>query len=224
MFYFFLFCVCFFPLHANADALLARQSVLEFLSHSLQNSEQSIEIKIGNIPLENYAPCTAYQTFLPNNTRLIGKTHIGLRCISPTQWEMMLPIHIAVLGEYVVASRHLNRLQMVQKEDLLYQTGDLTQLPFGALTKIEQAQGLILLQSVRAGKPLLQSFLKKPSIIETGQRVRLIYSGKNFAVQSEGIAQQSASAGDSLQVKMPNGQKIIGTCDANGNVLVQPNL
>ncbi len=219
--YFLSFFLLFFSAQLSANEALARQSLQEFLTHSLKESPHPVEIKMDKIDLSPFPPCAVYAAFSSPGAPLSGKTWVGLRCVSPQEWETRIPIYIALWGQYVVVNQNLRARHVLTLNDLSTQNGDLTKLPLGALTQPQEAEGLMLTQNVRAGQMLLESYLKKPFVIQKGQRVRLIYEGSHFTLQSEGFAENEASTGEIVKVKMPNGQKLSGTAREDGMVMVQ---
>ncbi len=207
---------------AAASENAARQSLQRFLTEELQGSSYPVEIKIGALDLSAQPPCSAFEGYLPERMRLSGKTWVGLRCLSPNEWEMLVPVRIAVLGEFVVAAQNLNSKDILEPQHLATRTGDLSVLPLGYLTDPADALGFSLTQSMRAGQIILKAHLKKPTLVQRGQFVRVVVTGEKFSVSSEGKAMNAAGEGESISVRMPNGQTVNGTLNAQGQVEIFP--
>jgi flagella basal body P-ring formation protein FlgA len=62
--------------------------------------------------------------------------------------------------------------------------------------------------------------LRVPNAVRQGQDVPVVSVGPGFRVSSEGRAMNNAAPGDSVRVRMPNGQVVTGTAQAGGTVEV----
>lgn len=220
--FFFFFLLSFQVCAANSESA-ARQSLQGFLTDALKESSYPVEIKIGALDLSSQPPCTTFQGFLPERMQLSGKTWVGLRCVSPQSWDLLVPVRIAVLGEYVVAAQNLQSKDILTVQHLATRTGDLSALPMGYLTDPADAVGFSLTQSMRAGQIILKSHLRKPTLVQRGQMVRVVVSGDQFSVSSEGKALNAAGEGETIAVRMPSGQTISGNLNALGQVEIQLN-
>lgn len=219
----FLFLLGFHFNAVAANEAMARQSLQGFLTDSLIDSTYPVEIKIGAVDLSNQPPCATFQGFLPDKMRLSGKTWVGLRCVSPQQWELLVPVRIAILGEYVIAAQNLQSKDILTTQHLTTQTGDLSALPMGYLTNPADAVGYSLTQGMRAGQIILKTHLRKPTLVQRGQMVKVVVLGDQFSVSSEGKAMNAAGEGESITVRMPSGQTISGNLNALGQVEIQLN-
>lgn len=177
-----------------------------------------VSISMGKLDVTRLPPCTAHEAFAPPGTRFVGKTLIGVRCLGPNIWSVLVPAHIAVSGNYVTTTRPLAAGQLVQPGDLATMSGDLSQLPTGIVTDPTSAVGKTLRNSLGAGQPLRSDQLLPTLVIRQGQSVRVISQGAGFAVSSEGKAINNAAEGQVAQVRMPSGQTLSGIAKADGSV------
>lgn len=176
-----------------------------------------VSISVGQLgPGTNMPPCSRMEAYTPAGGRLWGRSHVGIRCLAPNPWSVLLPVQIRVSGGYVAAARSLPAGQTVQEGDLATLSGDLTALPQGVVTEARQAVGKTLKMSVAAGQPLRGDLLLAPLVIRQGQTVRLISRGPGFSVSSEGKAINNAAEGQVAQIRMPNGQVVSGVAQADG--------
>ena len=65
------------------------------------------QIKIGSLDVSRLPPCTTHEAFSPPGTRLSGKTHVGVRCLGPNIWSVLVPVQIAITGTYLTTARPL---------------------------------------------------------------------------------------------------------------------
>jgi len=190
-------------------------------AHTLAKGHgHEILIEAGPLDSSRLPPCDAMQTYTPPGTRSIGRTHVGIRCLSPSPWNILVPVRIAVIGEYLTARRALVARQTVGPDDLATARGDLAQLPTGTITDAADAIGKTLRNSVVSGQVLRADQLIAKPVIRQGQQVRVLIQGAGYAVRSEGKALNNAAPGEIVRIKMPSGRTISGTTQSDGTVLL----
>lgn len=176
-----------------------------------------VSITVGGLdPRTQLPPCSAHEAFTPPGARLWGKTTVGVRCLGPNIWSVLVPVQITVTGQYVTTARALAAGQLVQAADLAVQSGDLAVQPAGIVTDPASAVGKTLKNSLAAGQPLRADQLLAPLVIRQGQTVRLISKGPGFSVSGEGKAINNAAEGQVAQIRMPSGQVVSGVAKSDG--------
>lgn len=201
---------------AELDSVAATAE--HFVRLQTQGLPGKVQLTIGKLDLSRLPPCTTHEAFLPPGTNLSGRTHIGVRCLAPTPWSVLLPVKIAISGDYVTTSRPLIAGQAIAPGDLNLATGDLASLPAGVITNPQAAIGKTLRQSLGAGQPLRSDQLLAPLVIRQGQSVRVIVRGRGFSATAEGRALNNAAEGQLAQVRMTTGQTVSGIATADGSV------
>lgn len=151
--------------------------------------------------------------------RLWGRTSVQLRC-RKLAWTYNLAIRVRVIGDYVVAGRYLQGNVKVAQGDLRVVQGDLTDLTDDVLRSVKDGYNRILVRPVQAGMPIGLNDLREPAVIAIGDPVRILISGKDFEVTGEGVAQTSGMVGDTVKVKLYDGQTISGKILRAGVVVV----
>ncbi|MGE5116392.1 MAG: flagellar biosynthesis protein FlgA, partial [Betaproteobacteria bacterium] len=98
------------PAPAAADGDLAQQ-VQRFAGAATHAgmAGMRVSVEVGALdPRLKLAPCERIEPYLPAGTRLWGKAHIGVRCLSgPTRWNVYLPVTVHVWGRALVAASPL---------------------------------------------------------------------------------------------------------------------
>lgn len=202
-------------------ALAASDPILDtaerYVRLQAQGLPGQVRIAMGQIDSRTQLPpCTAYEAYTPAGARLWGKTSIGVRCLGPNIWSVLVPTQITVTSHYVTTAHPLTAGQTIQAGDIATLTGDLTALPAGIVTDSAAAVGKTLKNSLGAGQPLRADQLLAPLVIRQGQTVKLISAGPGFSVSSEGKAINNAAAGQIAQIRMPSGQVTSGVAKADG--------
>lgn len=177
-----------------------------------------VQISMGRLDVSRLPACTALEAFSPPGTRLSGKTHVGVRCLGPNIWSVLVPAQISITGNYITTTRPLLAGQPITAADIALATGDLSNLPTGVVADLQAAIGKTLRNSISAGQPLRSDQLLAPLVIRQGQTVRVISAGPGFAVSSEGKAMNNAAEGQLAQIRMNSGQTVSGIAKADGSV------
>lgn len=178
-----------------------------------------VSVRLGALDPQSRLPtCTSLQAFTPPGSRLWGKSMVGVRCLAPVSWSVLIPVHVTVTGNYVYVARAISAGQTLQTSDLAIGRNDLTTLPTGVIGDPAAAIGKTLKNSLSAGQPLRADQLSAPLLIRQGQTVRLIARGSGFTVSSEGKALNNASEGQVAQVKVGNGQTLSGIVLNDGTI------
>ncbi len=203
------------------DLSLVKTQITDFLQTQTIGYPGKVSINVGAIdPNIKLAACPEVQIFLPVGSRAWGKTSVGVRCNAPVNWTIYVQAAVNVAAQYLVAAAPLAQGQVLTSQDVMFEKGDLTQLPAGIFTDISQALGRSVMISMNAGTVFRQEMLKIAPVVQQGQNVKLISVGKGFSVSAEGQALAKANEGQLVQVKVASGQVISGIAKNGGQVEV----
>ena len=201
---------------------VVKSKIMEFLETQTVGYPGKVSVQAGAIdPNLKLAECADMQVFLPTGSRAWGKTSVGVRCNAPSVWTIYVQAKVSVVAQYLVAAAPLAQGQIVTSQDLVFENGDLTQLPAGVFTDQAQAIGRSVNISMNAGTVLRQEMLKISPVVQQGQTVMLTSIGNGFSVSAEGQAVTKANEGQVVQVKVASGQIITGIAHNGGQVEVR---
>jgi flagella basal body P-ring formation protein FlgA len=127
---------------------------------------------------------------------------------------------VNVMAQYLIAAAPLAQGQIVTDQDVMFEKGDLTQLPAGVFTDQSLTIGRTVNISMNAGTVLRQEMLKVALAVQQGQTVMVISKGNGFSVSAEGQAMAKANEGQVVQVKVASGQMVTGIARNGGQVEV----
>ncbi len=215
------------PLHARADPAAQDLSVLARAAEDYAKARTADlpghkEISVAPLdPRTRLAKCDDPQPFLAPSARLWGSSSVGLRCSSPVAWTVFVPVTVRVFAEVVVTARAVGRGQKLGATDLATQTMDLTQLPVGVMTVVDEAVGRTAIAALPAGAALRADMLRAPNAVLQGQEVRLIYQGEGFQVGSTGRSLSDAAVGQAARVRTASGKVVKGIVQGPGVVEVK---
>ncbi len=206
---------------AKQNLSTIKSKITEFLETQTIGYPGKVSVHAGAIdPNLKLAQCPDVQVFMPTGSRAWGKTSVGVRCGAPNAWTIYVQATVNVMAQYLVASSPLAQGQIVTDQDVMFEKGDLTQLPAGVFTDQTQAIGRTVNISMSAGTVLRQEMLKVALAVQYGQTVMVTSKGNGFSVSAEGQAMGKANEGQVVQVKVASGQVVTGIARNGGQVEV----
>lgn len=202
---------------ARQDQGAIKQTIEQFLRTQSAGLPGEVKVSVGAIDTRlNLTPCPVPEAFLPNGSRLWGKTTVGVRCTVPMPWTIYVAATVKVIGEYIAVAIPLAQGQQIGPNDLTKLKGDLTSLPSGIITDSSQAIGRTVSMSLQAGAPLRKDSLRQQQAVQQGQVVKLVSAGPGFKVSTEGLALANGSEGQMIQARTPAGHVVSGIAKAGG--------
>ena len=157
--------------------------------------------------------------FAAAGDRLKGNTSVGVQC--PGAWRLYVPVKVETLRQVLALRHSLNRGKTLTADDLELVTVDADRLVHGYYADMSSVVGHTLNRSAAGGTILTHSLVREPAVIQRGQRVALVSSGRGIAVNAPGEALSEARIGDRLRVKNLSSGKIIeGIARSAGSVEV----
>lgn len=210
------------PLLAGRDLDRVRDAAAEFARQHLAGQPGEVQVEAGSMDARlQLASCTEIEAYLPPGTRLWGRTHVGVRCLRPEPWSLLVPVTVRVLGDAVFTARPLARGKPLEPADLDVRRVDLTGLPAGVLTHAAQALQRVPGVSLQAGMPLRGDMLRGAMVVGNGQFVKILVVGEGFTVTSEGSALGNGAVGDVLPVRSASGRVVRAVVTSAGVVEVR---
>lgn len=201
-----------------ADFRVVQETAEQHVRIQTKGNKGKVTIRMGQIDIAKLPNCDVHEAFTPPGSRMIGNTSIGVRCLAPHSWSVLVPVQIAITGNYITTARALPPGQLILASDLVVLNGDLSSLPAGILSDPSEAVGKSLKNALGAGQPLRAEQLMSPLVIRQNQSVRVVSKGDGFAASAEGRALNNAAEGQVVQVRMSSGQTVSGIAKNDGSV------
>ena len=208
---------------ARQDLDRIYRAVEQFVQQQLQASNTQANIELGKLETRLYLPqCRQLEAYLPADSRLAGKTRIGVHCLQPIEWSIMVPVTISTNASVVVLVRPVRSGQEISADDLgMRQLGTGETAPAATLISADQAIGKVAVTTLGKGLALRSDMLRAPYIVQQNQTVTLVADGNGFRVSNTGRALGNASKGQPVQVRSSAGQIVRGIAESPGVVAVE---
>jgi flagella basal body P-ring formation protein FlgA len=195
----------------------------DLIKEKAQGLPGEISIEISPFgPANRLPPCPLPIAFLPDSARTWGAFSVGVRCESPAVWTIYLQARVKAINDYFVAANPLPAGKIIGPADLETRRGDIAALPDDLLTDASQITGRPTRHALAKGTPLQARMLRTPPAVRQGSSVTVFSRGSAFKVSNTGRALNSAAPGETVRVRLPNNQVIIGTALHDGTVEINP--
>lgn len=189
------------PYAVQANDMTLEESVHLFLYQQAQTLGQKAVITVT--PSSPHLPtCVQPEPFLPNTTQPpVGRVSVGVRCGTDGRQVRYIQAQVDVVGNYVVATRDIERGTLITSDMLGLRDGNLSSLAPQTLTDQADIIGKVAQRPIRSGGSFQAHFLQAPHLVERGQRVTVIAQGTGFRVSREGEAMANGALGDIIRVR-----------------------
>lgn len=200
-------------MQAELEALVRSKSAAGPQSGVSLGAEPRVEIVLGRLdPRLRLAPCDKVRAYLPEGTRLWGRTRVGLRCErGPVAWNVYWPLTVKVWAPSVVAAAPLKPGAVLTAADLSIAETDLAATNSPAVMRPEDVVGRTVLRSVAMGQGVRQGDLRNRRWFAAGEPVNVLVKGKGFAVAAVGTAlAHGEEGGQCARIRVENGRVLCG--------------
>ena len=171
-----------------------------------------LEVILGRLdPRLKLAPCEKVRAFLPEGTRLWGRSRVGLRCEQgPVRWNVYWPVTIKVWAPALVATSPLRAGATVTEADFRIAEVDLAETVSPAVVDVAEVAGRTLIRNVEPGESLRQDDIKLRRWFAAGEPVKVTVKGNGFAVGAEGTALSHGDEGRCARIRIDSGRVLCG--------------
>lgn len=172
-----------------------------------------MEVSVGSLDSRlKLAPCGQVEPYLPPNTRLWGRSRLGLRCVDGvTRWSVFLPVTVKAFGPAWVLRGPVAQGAVLTADDAEQSEVDWAEDRSPVLADPALWVGQIATRSAMPGQAIRQSMVRAPLAFQAGTQVRVVAQGSGFSISSDGQALTVGVIGQTARVRMENGRILTGT-------------
>ncbi len=217
------------PAHAakwqSHEAL--KQQVHSFIEQQLQAermqplSPERFQIHVNNLDGRlRLAECEDKLELAVTSPPPIGhQVTTRVSCIGETPWTIYLPVRIDLFAEVSVASRNLERGQVITEADVEVRLMNIAQAGNGFTEDTERLVGMTLKRPLRAGETLRLSHLQPTKVVARGDKVVVEARSNGLTVVAEGSALAAGHVGEQIRVRNLQSNRVVSaTVVAAGRV------
>ena len=211
---------------AAVQAQSVEQVSRDFLNSAIGQSSQEmplrLEVELGRLdPRLNLAPCARMEPYLPNGSKLWGRTRIGIRCLEGSLlWNVFMPVTVKAWGPAWVLANNVTMGDVLQAQDAIQGEVDWAAESAAVIALPDDWVGQTAARALMSGQALRQGMVRAPQLFKAGSPVKVMAGGAGFQVTSSGQAMSAGGQGQTVRVRMDNGRIVSGTVNAQGAVVV----
>lgn len=214
----------FTPGHAE-QKLQSLDSIYEFVKDTVERNIKADEYEISVLPLDSLLKlpeCPKPLEASISGSITAGRTTIGVRCNTETNWSISTSAVIKIYETVIVLSRPVQRGEIITRQHLAIEKRDVSNLRGDFATKVDQIENKQAARYTPAGVTLsLRSFVE-PQLIKRGEKIIISAIQPAFTIRMNGIAMMDGTKGQLIRIKNEKSGRIIsGTVIEPGMVSVK---
>lgn len=187
-------------------------TVRQFIDESLPpRPGMRREVEINPLdPRLRLADCDKpLQAFTPGSQRGSGSLTVGVRCEGSSPWKIYVSARIKVFRPVVIANRPLPKGSPINLADVELQERDVTRLTDGFFTDPHALAGMLAKRPLGSGEILSASNLQAPTLVNKGDKVRIVARPGAFEVIMMGEAMRDGGLGDRIPVRNLSSGRVV---------------
>jgi flagellar basal body P-ring formation protein FlgA len=188
-----------------------RRVIGDFLTRKTEHLAAEIVVKkIGiNGDLKLPAGKPSFEVVAPERWEGWGNSSLALivRVDDRVVKNLTVQVEVEALAEMVVATRTLERGEMVGENDVAIARRDLAHQQGRFSRDLKDVVGMRVKSAIRANSPLRGDYLERMPIIKSGQLVTIVVENEVVRITASGRAKGSGALGDTISVQNLSSQK-----------------
>lgn len=202
---------------ANAQAPIEniegiRSKVAQFLTDEyVQAQAIKVEVKVGGLDNRlRLAKCDQNLGMTSKDTTSAGgNINVQVECKGSSTWTILVPAQAKVYRSVAVASRNLQRGEVINTGDLTTEVKDVSELRLGFALTSEALIGKELKYIVNKGEAFRNSVLDAPLVIKRGDTVTMEAAAGDISVKTSATAISDGRIGQQIRVKNNQSARVV---------------
>ncbi len=186
--------------------------VAQFLTDEYTKTQAvKVEVKVGNLDQRlRLARCDQTLALaLKDPLSSGGHVNVQVSCKGGSSWTILVPAQAKVYRSVAVASRTLQRGDVVIESDLTQDIRDVSEYRLGFALTPEAIVGKEIKFTVNKGEAFRNSVLDTPVVIKRGDAVTLVASAGEISVKTNCTAIADGRIGQQIRVKNNQSARIV---------------
>jgi flagella basal body P-ring formation protein FlgA len=198
-----------------------RAIVEDYLAEQLETGDHGVALNRIEVPGPVRLAMGPYEARVSpqRGARLAGRTRLLVELLQDGRVaaNQRVTAHIAVFAEIFVARRGIARGAVIAAEDVVTEQRDVSMLPRGVITRMQDVVGKEARVAISALTPLRHEQVGEPAIVRRGDVVTLLAEASGLRITASGQVQEDAPRGGQVRVmNLGSHAEVIGrVIDAN---------
>ena len=185
---------------SHYENVFKKQAKRNDVNVEISSLDSRLRLKNCNRPLD----------FVVNSpSQLSTNATVKTSCKGSNRWTIYVPIRINVFDNVVVATRDLNRGEVIGDQDLSFQRVNINQFGGGYLTAKNQVTGMEVKRLIRAGESVKLSYVQPTNVIARGDAVVMESRNSSVLISVNGTALDHGHIGEQIRVRNNQSEKVV---------------
>lgn len=194
------------------DIAKLREKVAHFLTDEYRQGQATkVEIKVGALDARlRLAACDQELALnLQDTNGSGGNINVQVACRGASRWTILVPAQAIVFRPMAIASRNLERGQIITAADIVSEPRESSLYRQGFSLEADSILGKELKYAVTKGDAFRNSALEAPMVIKRGEEVSVEAIAGSIRVVTNGVAISDGRLGQQIRVKNSQSERII---------------
>jgi flagella basal body P-ring formation protein FlgA len=138
-----------------------------------------------------------------------GNLTVHTACEGAQPWSIYVPAQVALFRRTPVASRNLDRGEIISSADISPEVVNISQLRHGQLNDYDSILGKEIKRPITQGEAFRSAALDAPMVIKRGDIVNIEIQAGAISVSSQGTAMSHGRVGDRIRVRNSQSDRIV---------------
>ena len=163
----------------------------------------------------------SYEVVAPERWAGYGNASVALivRVDDQVKKNLTVPVEVEALVEMVVATRTLERGEVLVASDLALARRDLSHVQGRFLKETDEAVGLRVKSALQANSPVRGDYLERVPIVKSGQIVTIVVENEVVRITASGRTKGAGALGDIITVQNLSSQKELAARVVDGSTV-----
>ena len=139
----------------------------------------------------------------------IGRVTVKVRCEGTLPWTVYVPAQVHLFRQVVIVKRPLKRASIIGEDDVYMAERDISQMPQGFMTSIDDAIGQKVTRQMINDQVLTPLQLEQAEVIRKGDQVIITAKSGTLQVRMPGEALSDGGMSEQIRVRNLNSQRVI---------------
>ncbi|WP_407315826.1 flagellar basal body P-ring formation chaperone FlgA [Pseudomonas sp. nanlin1] len=190
------------------------QGFLEFTVEdylATSQTEGRFEIEVSQIdPRLRMPGCDRELTgTLESPAQPLGRVTVRVRCDGSAPWTVFVTAQVKLFREVVTTVRPLKRDTVISEEDVTLRERDVSSVPAGYMTGLDQAVGQKVIRPTAVDQVLSLVNVEQPELVRKGDHVVIIARSGPLAVRMPGEALAKGGMSEQIRVRNLNSKRVV---------------
>lgn len=209
--------ICTGTAQANTPIAQIIDTAQRFLEQQIQdhlhasNIEARYNVSINRLdPRLRMAACDQPLTpSLESPQQPVGRVTLRIRCEGSSPWSIFVPAQVNLYRNVAVASRPIQRNNLIQPRDIILAERDVGSLNQGYILDLENIIGNQATRAIQVDQVISPNHLRAPAAVKRGEQVFIVSGSNTVRVRIPGEALSDGAIGDQIRVRNIQSQRII---------------